>query len=133
MKIHTTRLPLLGTVMLLVSFVCCGKATAQERKQIVRLAKLVIDSTQLERYKALLKEGAETAVRVEPGVITLYAVSEKERPTHFTILEIYADTIAYRAHLQAPHFIKYKTATKDMVKSLELIETVPLIPGMKIK
>ena len=133
MKRHTTGLPLFGIMMVLLSFVCCGNVAAQQRKQLVRLAKLVIDPPQLESYKALLKEGIETAVRVEPGVITLYAVSEKERPSHFTILEIYADTTAYRAHLQTPHFIKYKTATKDMIKSLELVETTPLVPGMKIK
>ena len=100
---------------------------------MVRLAKLVIDSTQLENYNALLKEEIEASVRLEPGVLTLYAVSEKNNPTHITILEIYTDTVAYKAHLQTPHFIKYKTGTKDMVKSLELVETTPLVPGMKIK
>ena len=100
---------------------------------MVRLAKLVIDSAQLENYKALLKEEIETSVRVEPGVKTLYAVSEKNNPTHITILEIYADTTEYKSHLQTPHFIKYKTGTKDMVKSLELVATTPLVPGMKIK
>ena len=100
---------------------------------MVRLAKLVIDSTQLENYKALLKEEIEASVRLEPGVITLYAVSEKDKPTHITILEIYATTDAYKLHVQTPHFIKYKNGTKEMVKSLELVETIPLIPGMKIK
>ena len=114
-------------------FIFSGNVSAQEKKQIVRLAKLVIDSAQLESYKALLKEGIETAVRVEPGVLALYAVSEKNNPTHFTILEIYADADAYQAHLRTSHFIKYKTGTKDMVTSLELLETVPLVPGMKIK
>jgi quinol monooxygenase YgiN len=113
--------------------VVCNNISAQEKKQIVRLAKLVIDSTRLEDYKALLKEGIETAVKEEPGVLTLYAVSEINNPTHITILEIYADADAYKSHIQSPHFIKYKTGTKDMVKSLELVETIPLIPGMKIK
>ena len=129
---HTSLLSMIFlTVMLTLFF--CSNASAQEKTQMVRLAKIVIDSTQLESYKALLKEEIETSVRVEPGVITLYAVSEKNNPTHITILEIYADTVAYKAHLQTPHFIKYKTATKEMVKSLELVETVPLVPGMKIK
>ena len=99
----------------------------------MRLAKLVIDSAQLESYKAALKEEIETSVRLEPGVLTLYAVSEKDNPTHITILEIYAETDAYKTHVQTPHFIKYKTSTKDMVRSLELVETVPIVPGMKIK
>jgi 4-carboxymuconolactone decarboxylase len=107
--------------------------TAQENNQMVRLAKLVIDSTQLDSYKDLLKEGIETSVRVEPGVLTLYAVSEKNDPTHFTILEIYANPEAYQNHIKTPHFLKYKNGTKDMVKSLELVETIPLVPNMKIK
>ena len=117
----------------LVVLSCINRASAQNINQMVRLAKLVIDSTQLENYKAALKEEIETSVRIEPGVKTLYAVFEKGNPTHITILEIYADTAAYKAHLQTPHFMKYKTGTKNMVKSLELVETVPLVPGMKIK
>jgi 4-carboxymuconolactone decarboxylase len=114
-------------------FVLHGNIYAQEKTQMVRLAKLVIDSIQLEKYKASLKEEIEASVRIEPGVLTLYAVSEKNNPTHITILEIYADTVSYKAHLQTSHFIKYKNGTKDMVKSLELVETIPLVPGMKIK
>jgi 4-carboxymuconolactone decarboxylase len=110
-----------------------NSVSAQEKNQMVRLAKLVIDSSQLENYKALLKEEIESSVRLERGVLTLYAVSEIDNPDHITILEIYADSSAYKAHLQTPHFIKYKTGTKDMVKSLELVGTVPIVPGMKIK
>lgn len=100
---------------------------------MVRLAKIVIDSSQLESYKAFLREEIETSLRIESGVKTLYAVSETQNPTHITILEIYADTMAYKAHLKTPHFIKYKTATANMVKSLELVETIPLLPNLKVK
>jgi quinol monooxygenase YgiN len=61
----------------------------------------------------------------------LNAMAEKENPTHITLVEIYADEAAYQAHLQAPHFLKYKTATKEMVKSLELVPMVPLFPGVQ--
>lgn len=123
--------------ILLVTVVTASEMTfsqaPQKNEQMVRLAKLVIDASQLDSYKAALKEEIEASVRLEPGVLTLYAVSEKNNPTHITILEIYADSTAYKAHLQTAHFIKYKTITKDMVKSLELAEGDPLIPGMKIK
>lgn len=104
------------------------KVAAQEKDQLVRLAKLVIDPDQLENYKTFLREEIETSLRIEPGVLTLYAVSEKEKPTHITILEIYKDIDAYKAHIQTPHFIKYKNGTLQMVKSLELTETIPLLP-----
>lgn len=129
-KISLSHL-LLMTVML-IFFSCC-KASAQSQSQMVRLAKIVIDSAQLENYKVLLKEEIETSMSVEQGVKTLYAVSERNNPTHITILEIYADTAAYKAHLLTPHFLKYKTGTKDMVKSLELVPADPVVPEMKIK
>ncbi|MFI5153805.1 MAG: putative quinol monooxygenase [Chitinophagales bacterium] len=120
-------------ITLMLTSVMCSNASAQAKNQMVRLAKIQIDSAQLESYKAALKEEIETSLRLEPGVLTLYAVSEKDNPTRITILEIYADTLAYKAHLQTPHFIKYKTGTKDMVKSLELVAALPIVPGMKIK
>jgi 4-carboxymuconolactone decarboxylase len=109
------------------------RAVAEMDGQMVRLARLVIDDAQVDLYKAALKEEIEASVNLEPGVLTLYAVSEKERPTHFTILEIYANRAAYESHIKTPHFLKYKAGTAQMVKSLELTETVPLVPTMKIK
>jgi len=119
--------------MIMILLFSSRATLAQDEVQMVRLAKLVVDSAQLEKYKAALKEEIEASVRLEPGVMTLYAVSEKGNPTHITILEIYASEQAYKAHVQTPHFLKYKTITKEMVKSLELVETIPLLPGMKIK
>jgi quinol monooxygenase YgiN len=97
--------------------------------RLVRLAHLVIDPQQLDAYRAALREGIEAALRLEPGVLTLYAVSAQADPTRFTLLEIYADQAAYEAHLRSPHFLRYKALTQDMVRSLELVDTVPLLPG----
>ena len=133
MRIKAPGLLPFTLITVVLTFVLHGNIYAQEKTQMVRLAKLVIDSIQLEKYKASLKEEIEASVQLEPGVLTLYAVAEKNNPTHITILEIYADTVSYKAHLQTPHFIKYRNGTKDMVKSLELVETIPLVPGMKIK
>lgn len=127
------RLLLFSFITVITALVFCNNVLAQNKNQMVRLAKLIIDSAQLDNYKLMLKEEIETSVRVEPGVKTLYAVAEKDNPTHITILEIYADSAAYKSHIQTPHFIKYKTGTKDMVKSLELVAATPLVPGMKIK
>lgn len=97
-----------------------SKAFAQDKNLVVRIAKLQIDSIQLERYKAALKDHAQTAVRVEPGVITLYAVYDKNYPTQVTVFEIYANKEAYQSHLETPHFLKYKTSTKIWLNLLNL-------------
>ncbi len=89
---------------------------------MVRLAKIKVDPAQLDKYNAALKEQMTTAIKVEPGVLTYYAVSDKKDPSSITILEIYADTSAYNLHITTPHFKKYKDVVKDMVKSLELVD-----------
>ena len=99
----------------------------------VRLSRITVDSARLEEYNAYLKEEIEASMRLEPGVLVLYAVAEKERAHHVTILEIYVDEAAYKSHIATPHFQKYKKETLDMVQSLELVDTTPLIPGLKIK
>src|SRR5690349_11139801 len=109
-------LKILTVTMLIV--LSNGEVIAQPMKPFVRIARLQIDSMQLEKYKAALKEGVETAVRVEPGVLGLYAVYEKDHPTHVTVFEIYASEDAYKSHIETVHFRKYKEATKDMVKLL---------------
>jgi len=115
----------------LLALAATNRVTAQEKKPMVRIARIVVDSARLMEYRAALKEGIETAVRVEPGVLTLFAVYDKDHPTHVTVMEVYADEAAYHAHLQTPHFIKYKKTTKDMVKSLELVDAIPI--GLETK
>ena len=123
-------LPIFALAVVAVS---SSSTAAEEKGQMVRLSKLVIDPSQLEAYRSALRAEVTASVGLEPGVLTLYAVAEKERPTHFTILEIYADQAAYQQHIKSPHFLEYKTKTEHMVQSLELIDTIPLVPEMKIK
>lgn len=100
---------------------------------LVRLSKITVEPSQLDTYNAFLKEEIEASMRLEPGVLTLYATAEKDAPHRVTILEIYADQSAYESHLKTPHFQKYKQGTLSMVKNLELVDVKPLIPGLKIK
>ncbi|MBZ9703644.1 MULTISPECIES: putative quinol monooxygenase [unclassified Mesorhizobium] len=99
--------------------------------RIVRIAELEIDPDQIDSYKALIAEEIEASVRIEPGVLFLHAVSEKGAPEKVRVIECYADQTAYEAHLTTPHFLKYKTQTASMVRSLRLIETDPIALSAK--
>ncbi|MBA1350104.1 putative quinol monooxygenase [Rhizobium sp. WYCCWR 11146] len=96
------------------------------RKPVVRMAELEIDPDTLETYRALLTEEIEASVALEDGVLSLSAVSIRDNPNRIRILEVYADREAYEAHLQTPHFLKYKNQTAGMVTSLTLIEVDPI-------
>ena len=106
---------------ILITF-CFTPASAQSKKQMVRLAKITVDPAQLDQYNAALKLQMTTAVRLESGVLTYYAVADTKNPAQITILEIYADTLAYKSHIQTPHFKKYKSTVQNMVKLLELVD-----------
>ncbi|MFI4942672.1 MAG: putative quinol monooxygenase [Burkholderiales bacterium] len=100
---------------------------------VVRIAELEIDPVLLESYKAAVKEEMEAAVRLEPGVLAIYAVAEKDHPTRLRFFEIYASEEAYRSHIDSPHFKKYAAVTKPMIRSRKLIETVPVLLSAKQK
>jgi quinol monooxygenase YgiN len=122
------RRTLAGAVMALL--LLCGAANAA---QVVHLADIQIDPARTDSYKAALTEEIETSISLEPGVLGLYAMSDKDNAAHITILEVYADEDAYNAHLQSPHFRKYKDAVQGVVTSLKLVDTVPITFGTNVK
>jgi quinol monooxygenase YgiN len=95
-------------------------------EMMIRISEIGIDSVYLNEYIRILKEESEASVRLEPGVISIYPMFQKENPTEIRILEIYANKKAYESHLQTPHFKTYKTSTLKMVKSLRLIDMEPI-------
>jgi quinol monooxygenase YgiN len=95
---------------------------AQSPTQMIRMAKITVDPAKLEQYNAALTLQMISAIRLEPGVLSYYAVADKKDPGHITIIEVYADSAAYQHHITTPHFLQYKATVKDMVKSLELVD-----------
>ena len=108
-------------LLLVLIFAQC-QVQAQHSNQMVRLAKIEVDPNQVSAYNKALAEQMHAAVQKEPGVLTYYAVAEKTAPHLITILEIYADSSAYLAHIQTAHFLHYKNTVKNMVKSLTLMD-----------
>ena len=129
MKIKYTSL-LHGFYLIVIIMTFSLSAAAQD-KRMVRIAKIEVYPAQLKQYNTALKEQMTTAIKMEPGVLTYYAVADKADPSHITILEIYADTAAYRAHTQTLHFKKYKATVQNMVKKLELMDVTLIASANK--
>lgn len=92
----------------------------------VRIARLDIKPECLDAFLIAVKEEMATSLRVEPGVIALYAVADKQDPTKMTFFEMYVDDAAYERHRNTPHFQKYFQTTKDMIARRVLLEAVPV-------
>lgn len=99
---------------------------------ITRLSKIEVYPQYLDEYMKYASEVGETSLRTEPGVLTMYAVAEKDNPCMITILETYASQDAYKSHIASPHFQKYKNGTLNMVKSLILSDQKPLNPDNQL-
>ncbi|MET4596673.1 antibiotic biosynthesis monooxygenase family protein [Stenotrophomonas sp. 2694] len=117
----------------LISMLAGPFSVGAQEVQMTRLSKITVNADHLPAYRDALAEEVRASMQLEPGVLSLYAVFDKEDPTRLTILEIYASRQAYEQHVKSSHFLKYKSGTLHMVKSLELVDVDPLLPELKIK
>lgn len=99
---------------------------------IVRLSKIEVYPQYLDEYLEFAVEVGTKSLRTEPGVLTMYAMQDKEDRCVITILETYSSQEAYKSHIASDHFQKYKQGTLHMVKSLELCDQSPLNPFNKL-
>ncbi|KPM32835.1 Antibiotic biosynthesis monooxygenase [Croceitalea dokdonensis DOKDO 023] len=129
-------------ILILLVLIVCSSCEQNEQwsenfnsdEMMIRISEIGINPEYLDEYLSILKEESKASVELEPGVISIYPMYQKENPTEIRILEIYEDKKAYESHLETPHFKYYKTATLKMVNSLKLIdmntidgETMPII------
>jgi quinol monooxygenase YgiN len=104
---------------------------AQHSNTMYRIAKIKVDSSQLDQYKLALHEQMNAAMKLRTRGLSYTAVSNKKDATIITIFEVYANNEAYQSHILTPHFKKYKETVKDMVLSLELIDTELVVKAKK--
>jgi quinol monooxygenase YgiN len=122
---------ILSAIFLGISSLICFKTNAQATDKMYRIAKIKVDSSQLEQFKSALKEQMNTAIKLERGVLSYTAVADKKDASLITILEVYANVESYQSHILTAHFKKYKDRVKDMVLSLELIDTELVVRAKK--
>ncbi|WP_082391355.1 putative quinol monooxygenase [Jiulongibacter sediminis] len=121
---------ILITAIPLISF---GQDNLQNQQHIpdnmmIRLVEIEIEPEYLDEYLNILKEESNASMKLEPGVISIYPMYQKDNPTEIRLLEIYANQKAYESHLETPHFKYYKTTTLKMVKSLKLVDMNAIDP-----
>jgi quinol monooxygenase YgiN len=105
-----------------------SNSPSQSHNILIRIAEIKVNPSDLEQYLSILKEESEASMQLEPGVIAIFPMYEMERPNEIRILEIYANKSAYESHLLTPHFLKYKTTTREIVQSLTLTEMEAIDP-----
>lgn len=125
-KIHNSRNIFskcqLAHLILVTVIFTSSSISAQKKEMMVRISEIEIFPEYLSEYKAILKEESAASVKLEPGVLAIFPMYQKNDSTQIRILEMYKDQDSYQAHLKTPHFQKYKTTTIKMVKALKLVD-----------
>lgn len=117
--------------ILIICIIGAIMAVAQESKEpLVKISEIVVDCKKLAEYKAILQEESKQSVKVESGVLILYAMQHTDNPCRFSIVEVYKDEQSYNSHIASPHFQHYKQSTLHMVKDLKFIPMKALNPQM---
>ena len=116
----------IGAFTLFLCLLNAGHGHAAEQLPVVRMAYIEVKPELRDAFIANVTQGMRTSVQIEPGVLALYCVADKENPERLIFFEIYASEDAYQAHRATPHFKKYIETTKDMSVSKSLLETMPV-------
>ena len=66
------------------------------------------------------------SLKVEKGVLAMYAATDSHTPNRWYFYEIYASEEAYQLHRQTPHFRDYLRQTAHMSASKNAIPVKPV-------
>lgn len=97
-------------------------------QMLVRISEIEVYPEYLEEYLSFALTVGATSVQKEPGVIAIYPMIQQRDSCQVRILEIYANDEAYKHHISTEHFLIYKKGTLHMVKSLDLVDMIPMNP-----
>ena len=66
-----------------------------------------------EPFVSGIVENASSAVRDEPGCLRFDVIQDASDDHKIWVYEVYKDEVAFQAHTQAPHFLKFREASAD--------------------
>jgi (4S)-4-hydroxy-5-phosphonooxypentane-2,3-dione isomerase len=69
-----------------------------------------------ERFVELVELNAATSVRDEPGCRRFDVLLPEDGGERVDLYEIYDDADAFAAHLETPHFTRFKAASADLIE-----------------
>jgi quinol monooxygenase YgiN len=76
-----------------------------------------------DRFLELVRANAAASLRDEPGCLRFdVLIPLAQGRAEVFLYEVYANRVAFDAHLASPHFLQFDTATRDMVAAKTIAE-----------
>jgi autoinducer 2-degrading protein len=90
----------------------------QERLTLGRMHALIVSihvkPSERDRFLAAAEDNAVCSVRDEPGCLRFDVLQDQTDQHRFIFHEVYQDEAAFEAHLQTPHFARWRVAAADV-------------------
>ncbi|HEY1260979.1 MAG TPA: putative quinol monooxygenase [Stellaceae bacterium] len=107
------------------------RAGTQDTGPVVIVVELEIEPTELDNFKAVIKENAAAWVREEPGCLEFNVVFDKDSPTHAFLFEVYENAEAIAAHQATSRFKQHMAGAAKRIRSRKVTEMVPFVLNAK--
>lgn len=103
------------------------KRVRQTHRTINNLVIVNVKPEHAQAFRDVVMPEMAQSLKVEKGVLAIYAATGKSNPHRWYFYEIYASEAAYQAHRQTPHFQDYLKRTADMVADKQSIAITPVL------
>lgn len=83
---------------------------------------LTLKPGHMEAFLPLMHDNARASKTTEPGCHQFDVATDSARPDEVFLYELYENAAAFDAHLNAPHFLHFASATDEMI-SAKIVKT----------
>lgn len=80
-----------------------------------RLVNVTVKPEHNIQFSKIIQAEMAQSLKVEDGVLAMYAATKQDSPNDWIFFEIYADEAAYQAHRETSHFKDYLKQTDKMI------------------
>lgn len=103
------------------------KRIVQDEKTIDNLVIVDVKPEHQQAFKNIVLPEMAESLKVEEGVLAMYAATDAQNTRRWYFYEIYASAAAYQQHRATPHFRAYIAQTAQMSARKESVPVTPVL------
>lgn len=90
----------------------------------INIVQITVKPEHLADYQRVVTAQLENALKIDPGILAIYAGTKQGRPDDWVIYEVFQSEENYRNHIANPDHQKYVAASKDWVQNKQVDQTI---------
>ena len=94
---------------------------------IALLVTIRIQPPHREAFMEAMLDDASHSVQDEPGCLRFDVLEDPDDPNRIFLYEVYRDEDALEAHRRAPHFLRWKHATRNWFDGEPVVELAAMV------